>query len=179
MKLRYLRRAKRGDNAVWFIRSGASGMLAEALVALASLAGNTVVAAATTDAWEAARHKIAGLLGRGDLGRTTAAERWLADTHRQLTQSTGPDAEPMRVAQAMRYADRFADLLDEDPGIETELRTWVAEIQATLPTRVALATDHSVAGTITISTQNGGVAAGVIHGDVMPPGPPAPGPALS
>ena len=41
-------------------------MLAEALMALASLAGNTVVAAATTDVWEAARRKFARLLGRGD-----------------------------------------------------------------------------------------------------------------
>jgi hypothetical protein len=41
-------------------------MLAEALLALASLAGNTVVVAATTDTWEAARHGFARLLGRSD-----------------------------------------------------------------------------------------------------------------
>ena len=35
-------------------------MLAETLMALAALAGNAVVAAATTDAWEAARRKGSG-----------------------------------------------------------------------------------------------------------------------
>ena len=35
-------------------------------MALAALAGNTVVAAAVTDAWEAARRGFARLLGRGD-----------------------------------------------------------------------------------------------------------------
>ena len=40
--------------------------LAEALVALAALAGNTVVTAAVTDAWESTRKGFARLLGRGD-----------------------------------------------------------------------------------------------------------------
>ena len=48
-------------------------MLAESSMALAALAGNTVVAAATTDAWEAARRGFARLLGRGDPGRTKMA----------------------------------------------------------------------------------------------------------
>ena len=43
-------------------------MLAESLMALAALAGNTVVAAATTDAWEAARRGFARLLGHGEPG---------------------------------------------------------------------------------------------------------------
>ena len=41
-------------------------MLADTLMALAALAGNTVVAAATTDAREAARRGFARVLGRGD-----------------------------------------------------------------------------------------------------------------
>ena len=57
----------------------------EALVALAALAGNTVVAAATTDAWEAARGRFAQLLGRGDI-RTGPGwpERRLDQTRQQL-----------------------------------------------------------------------------------------------
>ncbi len=68
-------------------------MLAETLMALAVLAGNTVVAAATTDAWEAARHGFARLLGRGDPDRTKVAERRLAETHEQLTVAAGADLE--------------------------------------------------------------------------------------
>lgn len=154
-------------------------MLTDALVALASLAGNTVIVAATTDAWEAARHRIADLLGRGDDSRSAAAERWLAETRRQLTEPAGTDLAPIRVAQAKRWTDRFADLLDVDPRIETELRAWVAGVQAALPSHPVFAADHSVAGTVTISAQSGGIAAGVIHGDVNPPGPPVPGPAYS
>jgi hypothetical protein len=154
-------------------------MLVDALAALASLAGTTVVAAATTDAWEAARHKVAGLLGRGDQNRVTAAEGWLADTHRQLTQSSPADMQSIRAAQAKRWTDRFADLLDEDAGIETALRAWVTDMQPKLQSHPAIATDHSVAGTVTISAQDGGLAAGVIHGNVVPPGPLAPGPARS
>ena len=64
----------------------------EALIALAALAGNTVVAAATTDAWEAARRKFARLLGRGDPDKTKAAERRLEDTRDQLTKAAGAAA---------------------------------------------------------------------------------------
>ena len=62
-------------------------MLAEGLTALASLAGNTVAAAATTDAWEAARRKFARLLGRGDPKREQLAEQRLEETREQMNAS--------------------------------------------------------------------------------------------
>ena len=68
-------------------------MLAEALTALASLAGNTVVAAATTDAWEAARRRLARLLARGDPMREQLAAERLEETHRQLADGAGADVE--------------------------------------------------------------------------------------
>ena len=156
-------------------------MPGEVLIALAQWAGQTVAAAAVTDVWEAARHKFARLFGRGDSRKTEVAERWLAETHEQLTAASGAELEPVRASQAQRWQGRFADLLDEDPGIEAELRALVEEIQAELPAGVVSAADHSVAagGNVNISATSGGVAAGVIHGDVMPPGPPVPGPALS
>ena len=48
-------------------------MLAEGLIALAQFAGQTVTAAAVTDVWEEARHKVARLLGRGDPSKIQAA----------------------------------------------------------------------------------------------------------
>jgi hypothetical protein len=152
-------------------------MPGEALLALAQFAGQTVAAAAITDAWESARHRFARLLGRGDPKKTVVAERWLEETHEQLTVA-GTELEPVRAAQAQRWQGRFADLLDEDPGIEAELRALVEEIQAQLPAGVVSAADHSVTagGNVNIGATSGGVAAGVIHGEVSAGNPPSPGP---
>ncbi len=148
-------------------------------MALAQFAGQTVAAAAVTDVWEATRHKVARLLGHDDPGKTAVAERWLDETHQQLTAAEGPDLEPVQAAAAQRWEGRFADLLDEDPGVEAELRALVEEIQAQLPAGVMSATDHAVAAghDVNITASGGAIAAAVIHGNVAPPGPTSRGPA--
>jgi hypothetical protein len=145
-------------------------MLADALMALAALAGNTVVAAATTDAWEAARRGFARLLGRGDPGWTKMAERRLAETREQLTGAEGKDLEQARAVLAERWAGRLADLLEEHPDAEADLRALMQQIQAALPAGMVSAADHAVAAgrDVNISAGSGGVAAGVIHGNVTP-----------
>jgi hypothetical protein len=150
----------------------------EALIALAALAGNTVVAAATTDAWEAARRKFAQLLGRGDPKKTQLAEQRLAETHDQLAGAQGADLERVRAALEAQWATRLADLLEEAPGVEADLRTLVEEIQAQLPAGMVSAADHSLAAgrDANITASDGGIAAGVIHGDVSSGNPPIPGP---
>lgn len=149
----------------------------EALIALAALAGNTVVAAATTDAWEVCRRGFVRLLGRGDAKKTELAEQRLAETHRQLTTAAGVDAERARAAQEAQWMTRLTDLLEEDPGAEAELRSLVEEIRAQLPAGVVSAADHAVAAgrDANISATQGGLAAGVFHGNVAPPGPTRPG----
>jgi hypothetical protein len=153
-------------------------MSGEVLIALAQWAGQTVAAAAVTDVWEMARHKFARLLGRGDPKKSEVAERWLAETHEKLAAAAGADLEAARTAQAQRWEGRFADLLDEDPDIEADLRALVQEIQAQLPAGVVSAADHAVAAgrDVNITASGGGVAAGTIHGNVAPPGPSLPGP---
>ena len=153
-------------------------MLAETLMALAALAGNTVVAAATTDAWEAARRGFARLLGRGDPDRTKMAEQRLEQTREQLTGAAGTDSNQARAALAERWAGRLADLLEEHPDAEADLRALVQEIQAALPAGMVSAADHAVAAgrDVNISAASGGVAAGVIQGNVTP-GPTWLGPA--
>jgi hypothetical protein len=150
----------------------------EALLALAALAGNTVVAAATTDAWEAARRQFARLLGRGDPDKAKAAERRLEQTHDQLTNAAGEDLERVRAALEAQWVTRLADLLEDDPAVEAELRAVVEEIRSQLPAGTVAAADHSVAAgrDVNISASQGGVAAGVIHGNVAPPGPTRPDP---
>lgn len=152
-------------------------MSGEGLVALAQWAGQTVAAAALTDGWELVRGRFARLLGRGDARKTRVAEQWLVQTHERLADAPDGELEPVRVAQAERWAGRFADLLDEDPGVEAELRALVEEIVARLPATPVSAVDHSVAAgrDMTIAASGGGIAAGVIHGNVAPPGPTWPG----
>jgi len=153
--------------------------LEAAVIALAALAGNTVVTAAVTDAWEATRIGFARLLGRGDPGKTKLAEERLVETYDQLTQATGADLERTRAELEAQWVTRMRDLLEEDPGVEADLRTLVDEIQAQLPAGIAYAADHAVAAgrDVNIEAAEGGVAAGVIHGDVTTPGPTRPGPA--
>jgi hypothetical protein len=153
-------------------------VLVEGLVALA---GNTVVAAPTTDAWEAARGKFARVLGRGDPKREQLAEQRLEETRQQLTEAQGADLEQARAALAEQWVVRLADLLEEDPGAESELRAVVGEIQPMLPAGAVSSVGYSVAagGDVNVRADHGGVAAAVIHGNVAPPGPIGPGPVMS
>ncbi len=145
-------------------------MLAETLMALAALAGNTVVAAATTDAWEAARRGFARLLGRGDPKQEQLAEQRLAETREQLTGAQGQDLGRARAVLAERWAGRLADLLEGHPQAEADLRALVQQIQEALPAGMVPAAGHAVAAgrDVNISAVSGGVAAGVIHGNVTP-----------
>jgi hypothetical protein len=138
-----------------------------------------VAAAATTDAWEAARRGFARLLGRGDPDQTKMAEQRLAETREQLTGAEGQDLEQARAALAERWAGRLADLLEEHPDVEADLRVLVQEIQAALPAGMVSAADHAVAAgrDVNISADRGSFAAGNVHGNVTLPGPTDPGPA--
>ncbi len=155
--------------------------LVAALGALAALAGNTVVTAAVTDAWESARQGFERLLGRGDLARTKLAEERLAETHDQLTRAVGADLERTRAALEAQWVTRMANLLEEDPSVEADLRTLVQQIRAQLPAGTVLAADHAVAAgrDLNITASGGGTAAAVIDGNVAPPDPIHPGPAAS
>ena len=112
---------------------------------LASLAGSTVVAIATTETWEAARQRFARLLGRGDPDRTKLAERQLAETHDQIAAAVGTDAESIRSGLVTQWVRRLADLLEEDPGVEVDLRALVEGIQAALPGGMVTAAAQPVA----------------------------------
>ncbi len=107
------------------------------------------------------------------------AERRLAETREQLVGAEGKDLDQARAVLAERWAGRLADLLEEHPDAEADLRTLVQEIQAALPAGTVSAADHAVAAgrDVNISAASGGVAAGVIHGNVTPPDPTLRGPA--
>jgi hypothetical protein len=151
----------------------------EALIALGALAGNTIVASATTDAWEAAKRRFARLLGRGDPKKEQLEDKRLQETRQQLNGLKGRELEQARADLARAWQVRLTDLLEEDPGAEAELRAAVEEIRAQLPAGAMAASDHAVAAgrDVNISASQGGVASGIIHGNLAPPGPTWPGPA--
>jgi hypothetical protein len=155
-------------------------MSGEVLMTLAQFAGQTVAAAAITDMWESARGRFAKLLGRGDTRRTQVAEQWLTQTREQLAAAGPGSVEQAREAAAQRWADRFSDLLDEDPSVQDELRALVDEIAQRLPAGEVMAAGYSVAAgrDVHITASGGGTAAGVIHGSVAPGNPTGPGPVM-
>ena len=108
-------------------------MLGESLLTLAALAGQMVVDAATSDRWEKAERGYAQLLGRGNAKQAKLARRWLEETREQLSREAGADMGMVHRALAGRWAGRWADLLEEDPDAEAELRALVQEAQAALP----------------------------------------------
>ena len=119
-------------------------MLGESLLALATLAGRTVVDAAATDRWETAERGYAKLLGQGNAKQTQLAEQWLEETREQLTDGAGADMELICTALAARWAGRWADLLEENPDAEADLRALVQEIQAARPAGRHSASNHAV-----------------------------------
>jgi hypothetical protein len=150
------------------------------MLALAQFAGQAVATAAITDVWEAVRGRIARLVGRGDTRRIEVADRWLVQTREQLEAAApGQSLEMAREAVAERWAGRFADLLDEDPSLEGQLRALAEEIVAQLPAGEVSAADHSIAARrdLNIIASAGSLAIGVAHGNVAPPDPTWPGPA--
>ena len=149
------------------------------LVTLAETACPAVVTAAATDAWGTVKAGVARLLGRGDQDKAAVAERRLEDTRGQLAAVAQAELAAAQVRLAAAWQARLADLLEDDPGAVVELRVLLADIQAALPAEAVTAAGHAVAAgrDLSITASGGGVAAGTIHGDVSPPGPPGPGPA--
>jgi len=147
------------------------------LVALAALAGRTVVAAAATDVWEEAKRGFARLLGRGDQNRAKIAERRLDETREQLEGVPAPELDQARAQLAAAWQTRLVDLLEEHPDAAGDLQALVDHIQAELPA-AASAAGHAVAAArdVNITASDGSVAAGTLHGNVTL-NPTHPGPA--
>lgn len=120
-------------------------------MALATLAGQTLVTAAVTDAWESFRAKVARLFGRGEPDPQVGSR--LDATHEQLS-AAGPDGlADAQAEHASRWRTRFADLLADDPEAEAGLRSLVEEMREKLP-------GGTVTNTISGGTQHGPVFMG-------------------
>ena len=143
-------------------------MLAAGTIALTSLAGQTVVKAAGTDTWEAAKRGIARLLGRGDQEQEQLAEHRLEQTCVQLAKAAAPYGE-LGISLAAQWATRLADLLEDDPDVEADLRVLVQRIQKEPPGGMVSADDYAVAAgrDVNLKADRRGVSGQAVYGSVM------------
>ena len=131
-------------------------ILGENLLALASLAGRTVVDAATMHEWETVQRKFARLLGHGDATQTRVAEQRLDETRKKLIDAAGTDMGLIRTSLEVGWAGRLLDFLEENPGSEADLKTLIQDIQGGLPVETAAASGHA-------GSANGAVSTGGAH----------------
>lgn len=129
------------------------------LDALAALAGNALVTTAVTDAFEAMRHRVARLFGRGR--PDTGTERRLDATRQQLTSAEPGALKRVQAAQTAQWQTRFADLLTDHPESASELRALLAELRPTTSE-----VGGTVTNTISGSIVNGPVLMGRDFGDI-------------
>ena len=156
-------------------------MSGDVLTALAQCAGQTVAAAAVTDMWEAVRGRFARLMGRGlgaqDGGSGGGGWRRLASSWPPRLPGSwrGPGR---RRRSGGRAASRTC--WTRTPILRSGCVRWWRKSRPSLPAGAVLASDYSVAAgrDVKITALGGWIAAGVIHGDVTPPGPTSPGPAM-
>jgi hypothetical protein len=120
-------------------------MLTEALTALASTGGTALVTVMVTDSWEGVKARFARLFGRGDAKQAEAMAGWLERSRAVLAGLSGPDLERARAEQEVAWRTRLADLLEQDPSAEQELRTLVAEVQAQVVGSAGRVGQHAVA----------------------------------
>jgi hypothetical protein len=101
----------------------------------------------------------------------------LKEARQQLERVSGRELDKAGADLGRVWQVRLADLLEEDPAVEAELRAVVQEILAQLPARKAAAAEHAApAGQdVNTSASEAGVA-GRPYGEVVPPGPTRPGP---
>ena len=120
-------------------------MLTEALTALASTGGTALVTAMVTDSWEGVKARFARLFGRGDAGQAEVAAGRLEQSRAELTSLSGVDLERARVQQEIAWRTRLGDMLEQDPSVEQELRSLVAEVQVLVAGSAGRVEQHAAA----------------------------------
>lgn len=98
-----------------------------------------------TDVWQSAREEFARLLGQGDASRIKVAGRRLDQTQAELAAATSADLDLVQTAQVATWTTRLADLLEEHPDAEADLRALVDEVRSALPSGAVSATGHAKA----------------------------------
>jgi hypothetical protein len=107
-------------------------MVVEWLAALAAAGGSALVGAAANEAWVQARAGAVALFAK--VGRRREiVERWADETAAEIEATPVAARDEARQRLAPQWAGRWADLLEEFPELEAELRAWSDEVRRELP----------------------------------------------
>ncbi|MDX3535623.1 hypothetical protein PV721_14900 [Streptomyces sp. MB09-01] len=144
-------------------------MVPEALAALAAAGGTAVVQAAGQDVWDGFRLQLARWFGRGDADRERSELQRLDQTSQALHSAEGAEAEGVRVRQEAAWATRIESLLE---GLDDRERTGAANALQSLLTEAGPGGRQVTAGPggaaaggdITVTADDGSIAAWSIHG---------------
>ncbi|MEV1111255.1 hypothetical protein AB0I95_21860 [Micromonospora sp. NPDC049751] len=135
------------------------------MIELAAAGGTTLVSAAATDAWQAARTGFVRLFERGDGNRRRLAESRLDATAAAIGQTGDAEGDIVRKAQSAAWQTRLADLLEEDPAAAAELRALIEHLVSVLSVEQKLVTVASQTGAA-VATDRSVANSGVISGNV-------------
>ncbi|MEF2526309.1 hypothetical protein [Streptomyces sp. CS62] len=97
------------------------------------MGGGTIVAAAATDAWQSTRGGVVRLFSRGDDQEEQRISGQLDRIPHQLEQASEAEQDQVRTALADRWRVKLAELLEEYPELEGELRALVEQVRASAP----------------------------------------------
>jgi hypothetical protein len=140
----------------------------EELVSLASAAGRTIVAAAAGDGWAAVKRGVARLFAHDAPAGSELAEERLEQTREEVARASAGHQEEQLASE---WKDLFLGLLERRPELAGEVRALVEQ---------GVASRGAAAGRdMNIAASNGGLAAGMIIGNVtlVNQNPTVPGPA--
>ncbi|MFJ8434015.1 hypothetical protein ACIQ9P_22205 [Kitasatospora sp. NPDC094019] len=100
---------------------------------LAAAGGTAVVSAAATDIWQGTKGRVARLFSRGDDRDEQRVSVQLDRIPLELDQAAEPQQERVRASLQNRWTEKLAELLEENPDLEAELRSLVEEVRTALP----------------------------------------------
>jgi hypothetical protein len=141
---------------------------------LAVQAANTLVGAASTDAWVVVRDRLARLFGHGR--PDSAIVRRLDLTREQLVAAPALELESTRSVLEGQWLTRLSDFLTDNPQAAADLNALVEDVQGLLPDNSFSASGYSLGAgrDISVRSDSGGISIGVLHGNFGVPDPSVP-----
>ena len=107
------------------------------LLKLATAGGQALVGVMVTQAWTAARDRIARMLAGN---QPEAQERHLARLDRdraQLIEVDGPDRQTLATTLTAQWGGRLQDFLEENPDAIGEMRLLLSELARSQPAQIS------------------------------------------